>query len=57
MACLAHNAQAVIRRHAPLPLAPWLFVAPAMVLVCLTVLVPALMALMMSFHPLGPRCQ
>ncbi|HCA60429.1 putative ABC sugar transporter/ membrane component [Synechococcus sp. Minos11] len=32
---------------------PWLFVAPAMVLVCLTVLVPALMALLMSFTRSG----
>ena len=32
---------------------PWLFVAPAMVLVCLTVLVPAMMALLMSFTRSG----
>ena len=35
------------------PWLPWLFVAPAMVLVCLTVLVPALMALLMSFTRSG----
>ena len=35
------------------PWLPWLFVAPAMVLVSLTVLVPALMALLMSFTRSG----
>ena len=35
------------------PWLPWLFVAPALVLVCLTVLVPALMALLMSFTRSG----
>ena len=35
------------------PLLPWLFVAPALALVLLTVLLPALMALLISFTQTG----
>ena len=54
MAPLAHNAakglEGSMRRS---PLLPWLFVAPALALVLLTVLLPALMALLISFTHTG----